>query len=282
VLASCCLRVTLEQVSLLRQRPGPGVGELLPANFLKHADEQTVVGLAAVLQAIEAASLAERKFTDWGVVAAPSFLGRATLVSALQRYSVEGAWGLSPHFIPHRSQHAISGTISQALKIHGPNFGTGGSPRDAVEALFAGAVLVEDNRLPGVWIVLTGWEPEQIPDSDGRTDPYAICQALAIALGAMRTGSTGPRLRVVFGAGAESQPELASRIGPSLSALRAAFGALGDTPVSSTTVIWQLAGGGWIELSHGSRSASVASPTCAPRPNGRMVTGPLPTGAGTE
>src|SRR5262249_46135975 len=139
--AVCCdvvafgsAQLTPEQLPALRQRPGPGVGQSLPANFLKHADEQTVAALAAVLQAVEEPGLAGTCFTDWGVVAAPCFLGRATLVLALQRYAAEGAWGLSPHFIPHRSQHAVAGTISQALKIHGPNFGAGGGPTGAVDA----------------------------------------------------------------------------------------------------------------------------------------------------
>src|SRR5205085_3519156 len=136
--ASGCLSVAPEQVPALRQKPGPGVGESLPNNFLKHADDQTVLALAAVLHAIQDKGLQETDFTHWGVVAGPCFLGRATLVSALQRYDAEGAWGLSPHFIPHRSQHAVSGTISQALKIHGPNLGAGGGPGAVVEGLLAG------------------------------------------------------------------------------------------------------------------------------------------------
>src|SRR5438067_465552 len=84
--------------------------------------------------------------------------------------------GLSPHFIPHRSQHAISGTISQALKIHGPNFGAGGGPGAAAEALLAGAVLLEGSRLPGVWVVLTGWDPEYVPDPEGRPTCETTCQ----------------------------------------------------------------------------------------------------------
>src|SRR5438445_4469078 len=159
---------TLDLFPALRQKPGPGIGQSLPNNFLKHADEQTVVALAAVLQAIEQFRMSEICFDGWGVAAAPFFLGRATLVQALQRYAAEGAWGLSPHFIPHRSQHAISGTISQALKIHGPNFGAGGGPGAAAEALLAGAVLLEGSRLPGVWVVLTGWDPEYVPDPEGR------------------------------------------------------------------------------------------------------------------
>jgi hypothetical protein len=172
----------LEMFPALRRQPGPDLGRPFPNNFLKHADEQTVASLAAVLQAVEKYGLTQNDFQDWGVVAAPAFLGRATLVSALQRYADEGAWGLSPHFIPHSSQHAVAGTISQALKIHGPNFGTGGSPAGVPEALLAGAVLLEGDRLPGVWVVVSGWEPEFVPDEHGKPTSACLCQAVALAL----------------------------------------------------------------------------------------------------
>src|SRR5579859_3171294 len=52
VAAHACVCVPYEAVAGLRRQPGPVFGApLLPA-FLKHADEQTVVGLTAVYQAI--------------------------------------------------------------------------------------------------------------------------------------------------------------------------------------------------------------------------------------
>src|ERR1700751_1917728 len=107
----------MDMLPSLRQRPGPGLGGSLPATFLRHADEQTVAALAAVLHAIQECGMSVADFKEWGVVAAPHFLGRAMLAAALQRLAAEGAWGISPHLIPHRSQHAVSGTISQVLKI---------------------------------------------------------------------------------------------------------------------------------------------------------------------
>jgi 3-oxoacyl-(acyl-carrier-protein) synthase len=129
--AHAFLSVPAEAIAGLRQRPGPVVGEPLPTTFLKHADEQTVVGLAAVYQAIDDHALAPagaaRPFADWAVVAAPRFIGRAALAQALPRFVREGAWGVSPHLIPHRSLHSMSGAISLALKAHGPNFRTSAS-----------------------------------------------------------------------------------------------------------------------------------------------------------
>jgi hypothetical protein len=93
------------------------------------------------------------------------------MAAALQRFAAEGAWGVSPHLIPHRSRHSISGTVSQALKIHGPNFGVGGGPGGTVEVLLAATALLEGKRLPGVWIVLTCLDPESPPDEAGRLAP---------------------------------------------------------------------------------------------------------------
>ncbi len=184
VIARAALTISTDQFPALRRQPGPGAGEHLPNNFLKHSDEQTLAGLASVLQAIESAQIDDSTLSAWGIVAAPCFMGRSTLVTAMARYEAEGAWGMSPHFIPHKSQHAVSGTISQALKIHGPNFGTGGSPSGVVDALFNAAVIVETEDVPGVWVVLTGWEPEYVPDTDGQ--PLVPVRCLAVALGIVR------------------------------------------------------------------------------------------------
>src|SRR5262249_39770127 len=126
LLAYGAVQATPASLAALRQQPGPVPGEPLPASFLKHADEQTVLGLSAVLRAIQDHGLGGTSFTGWGVLGAPRFQGRATMTVAVQRFAAEGAWGISPHLIPHRSLHALSGTISQALRIHGPNFGVGG------------------------------------------------------------------------------------------------------------------------------------------------------------
>jgi hypothetical protein len=282
VLAFAGVQVAVEEVPALRQRPGPGVGQSLPANFLKHADEQTVVGLAAVLHAIHDFQLTETRFTDWGVVAAPCFLGRATLVVALQRYAAEGAWGLSPHFIPHRSQHAISGTVSQALKIHGPNFGAGGGPTGAIEALLAGAVLLEGERLPGVWVVLTGWRPEFIPDRSGQPLSATSCQAVALALGAVRPGWQGPRLRIVPGALAEPNGSANGRGAPTPPNVEALLKTLGDPSTPPTTVVWRLAGGGWLEFRKSGIDRGLVPTALRQRSIGRAQAEVPQAGAGTE
>ncbi|HTU17066.1 MAG TPA: hypothetical protein VMG10_03325 [Gemmataceae bacterium] len=199
VAAAAVRRVSLESLPDLRRNPGPCYRDPLLACFLKHADEQTVVGLCAVYQAIQNGHLQATDFRDWGVLAAPRFLGRPAMATALQRFAVEGAWGVSPHLIPHRSLHSISGTVSQALKIHGPNFGVGGGPGGAVEVLLAATALLESKQLPGVWVVLTCLDPELPPEETGRMAAGTHAVGLALALTPIRMRGSRVRLQIVRG-----------------------------------------------------------------------------------
>ncbi len=194
IAAEAIVRANLESLEQLRRHPGPVHGEPLPAALLKHADEQTVAGLCAVYQAIAKSDLQKTCFCDWGVVAAPRFLGRPTMAAALQRFVAEGAWGVSPHLIPHRSLHSVSGTVSQALKIHGPNFGVGGGPDGTVEALLAATALLARKKVPGVWVVLTCLSPQLPPDEAGRMPPGT--QAVGFALALTASGASGSPLRL--------------------------------------------------------------------------------------
>jgi len=170
-------------------------GDRLPAAFLKQAEDQTIVGLAAVAEAMRRRGLTESSFSAWGVLGAPRFLGRMAMVAAIEKMRVEGAWGISPHLIPHRLLHALSGAVSLAFKFRGPNFGVGGGPSGVSEALLTAAAMLGDARLPGLWVVMTGFNPE--PDTRAiKTDVACRCSALALALVAARPDWQGLRLRV--------------------------------------------------------------------------------------
>ncbi len=167
VIARAWLRVPVGDIPALRKAPGPGAAARIPPTFLKQADQQTVVGLAAVFHAIDAYNLADKSFDDWGVLGVPCSFGRVTVSVALQKFLEEGAWAISPHLIPHGSLHSLSGTISQALKIHGPNLGVGGGPQGAGEGLLVAAAMLA-RGLPGVWLILTKLVPDAPPDRTGR------------------------------------------------------------------------------------------------------------------
>ena len=199
VVAHTLVRAAADMLPALRRRPGSDRDEPLPAALLKHADDQTVVGLAALARASRRDGSDVGRFAGWGIVAAPRFLGRAALALSLERFLAEGAWGVSPHIVPHDALHAASGTISQVLKIHGPNLGVGGGPGGQSEGLLAALTLLEDGHLPGVWLVLSGWTPELVIGREGHANSAGECQALALALVAPREGWRGPRLRIVGG-----------------------------------------------------------------------------------
>lgn len=208
MLASAVLRVAAPEVAVWRRPPGPACGEPLPASLLKHADEQTLTALAVVGRAVAAADPGTTRFQEWGVLAAPRFPGRATVRPSMQRYHAEGAWGVSPHLIPHRSLHTISGALSQALSCHGPNYGVGGGPDHVSDGLLAAVTLLHGARLPGLWLVLTRIEPELPTGATLDVHPAAWCEALALALVPLGGATTTHRLEVTPDRGAELQAPL--------------------------------------------------------------------------
>ena len=122
------LHADADHLVKLRRQPGSYAGKAFSPAFLKHADDQTVAAVGVVAQTISKLGWDNRSFHDWGVVAAPILFGRFGNEAALRRFMNEGAWGISPHMIPHHSLHAVAGTLSQAWQIHGPNFGISGGP----------------------------------------------------------------------------------------------------------------------------------------------------------
>jgi hypothetical protein len=251
-----------------RKQPVWAGGQKIPASFLKHAEDQTVLALMTVLQAIELHGYYDYSFADWGVIAAPNLFGRITMAQTIQRYQEEGAWGVSPHLIPHQSLHAMSGTISQALKIYGPNFGVGGGPNDGSETFLVAAAMLTDHQLPGLWVVLTGYESEWIPSPDGRPTPAPICQCVALALIRGDAKAAGLHLSVGqsrLGLHAHSQT-LVGHEDPGLAHLSELHLGLlaeelsiseprptGSGPTTPKRCRWRLADGHWLELEAGIR-----------------------------
>ncbi len=226
-----------EAIAGLRQKPGPPLRQRLSPVLLKHSDEQTVAGLAAVLAAIERFGMKEVDFTSWGVVAAPRWLGRLRLVGGLHKFHRKGAGAASPMIVPHLSLHAVSGTISQVLGSHGLNFGVSSGPDNLAEGLLAAACVLSSGQLPGLWLVLTCWSPEPAPDDEGRPAAPAVCRGVALALQRAGDDWSGPRLCV------EAAPRTACGPSGGLAEL-AAFLTRGEGGSWGCA----LSGGGWAEL----------------------------------
>ncbi len=184
--------------------PMPGGWKPIPPTMLKASDEQTVAAVAAVLDAVAGLGPAAPSggYPDWGIVAAPRFPGRAMVAVALDRFEAEGVWGVSPHLIPHFALHSEAGTLSLALGVHGPNLGVGGGADSALQGALTALTWLAEGRLPGVWLVLSGYTPEHAPPPKGSPPPEPgagpECQALALAVVPEGSaGGRGPRLRIV-------------------------------------------------------------------------------------
>jgi hypothetical protein len=242
VLAYAAVQVPTDQIGALRRNPGPSTGKTFSPALLRFADEQTVAGIAAVLQAIHRHGLTGTDFTRWGILGAPMFLGRATVVQAILRFAKEGAWGVSPHIIPHRLLHAVSGTLSQVLGVHGPNYGVGGGPDGISEAFLTAFTLINTDDIPGLWLLLTGNDPEPTLDDQGQTVSPGVCEAIALAL--TRPQGKGSRLRLTPFSGdpkgsADSAPALVSQ-----NTLRQAF----KNEPSATRAAWRIDGFGTLTV----------------------------------
>jgi hypothetical protein len=149
---------------------------------LKNADDQSVAGLLAVRDACRRQGVSATAMSEWGVVASPRTPGRSAIITALERYRSEGAWGVSPHVIPNFSLHSLAGLLSVALDIHGPNVGVGGISGGEGEAWLVASAWLAQGLISALWIVMTGW--------DG-----AVCKAVALAL---QSGVVAPSRAISF------------------------------------------------------------------------------------
>ena len=152
------LRVPLEGIAGLRKNPGPLGGREIAKSLLKHADHQTILGLSALLRAVDSAGWHSRSFADWGVIAAPRFLGRVLVSAAMARFRERGVPGMSPMTIPTVGLHSPSGSLSMALGMHGFNYGVGGCHGHLADGL-----------LTALAAPMTGWRASgSLPRSSAR------------------------------------------------------------------------------------------------------------------
>src|SRR5262249_43074602 len=139
-------------------------------------------GVAAMLRAIESRSWQGDPLRDWAVIGCPRFLGRMIITALLTRYFEDAKYSINPHVIPNYSLHSTSGAVSVGFTMHGPNFGVGGGPGNLPEGLLTGLSLVGEGRHPGVWVLLSEFDPEPRPDKAGKPTNAVHVYAAALAL----------------------------------------------------------------------------------------------------
>jgi len=181
ILAAAGVRVPWAEIPDLRKNVGSHRGEAL-APIVRQSDEQTVLALAAVLRATGSAGWHSRSFANWGVVASGRSFGRLRFDAAIERYRRLQTRGASPFVVPHVPLHALSGTLSIALGMHGPNYGVSGNADHVSETLLAALGLIERENVEGLWVVVCDFDPEPSLNDDGEPARAVDGQAAALAI----------------------------------------------------------------------------------------------------
>ena len=160
-----------------------GVG---PGPLLRHADEQTVVTVAAIQRASLCPNLAGLDFRGWGVIAGPCWPGATGAARTVREFTQKGHRTAPPHVIPHYSLHSPAATASLAFRCQGPAFGVSGGPGHVEETLLVGMASMLAEELPGLWIVVSDGDPSG-SESRGRAVALALRPA-TLAQGGWRLG----------------------------------------------------------------------------------------------
>lgn len=200
-------RIPYDDVQPLRKQ-----SEMLPGNLgnsvLRHSDEQTLTALVAIKDAIERFESPPDHFHDWGVVFSSRYLGRTAFAQSLNKFAVDGPWNVSVQVVPNRSLHSPASMLGLALGCHGPCVGVGGGLDGETDAWLTATSLLDRHQLPGMWLIFSGWEPDERIDIEGTPLTETTCTALVLAL-QPGSGTTGAaRLKIVYDPAAPTALEI--------------------------------------------------------------------------
>jgi hypothetical protein len=182
VASHALVEARLSTIAALRDQPPPAGAPSLPPRFLRHCDEQTVVGMRAVLEAIARHPEPRPGFDRYGVIGSSCAAGRIAAAQTLAQLKTGGAVVVSPHIVPQCSLHAPASAVSVALGMHGPTIGSSGGPHALSEGLFTAFSFLQGGACDGIWLVVTEWDEEPRLDAAGKPVDDPLCRALAIAL----------------------------------------------------------------------------------------------------
>jgi hypothetical protein len=271
VAAHALVEATLADLPRLREAAAPPGSGPLPQRFLRHADEQTVVGMRAVLEAIAAHGAGRRAgtstdaahdFSAYGVVSAACQPGRIAAAHSFAMFGSGGPVTVSPHIVPQCSLHSIAGAVSVALGMHGPHIGTSGGPEALGEGLLASLTLLHTcsavtQHTPGIWFVATAWDGEPALDREGRPQERTFDPPICVAVAAALTASTSAPaaatrdrlvLRVAPGRVAARQSQKAARPADDIRRFAAALAACDASADAAMRWSHALAGTGELRL----------------------------------
>jgi hypothetical protein len=197
VTAYATSRLSFDEVNLLRKQSDnlPGA---LGNSVLRHSDEQTLAALATVRDALNQFDSCPEDFRDWGVVCSSRYLGRSAFAQALTKFAIDGPWNVSVQVVPNRSLHSPASMVGLALGCHGPCVGVGGGLDGETDAWITATSLLDQQSLPGMWLVFSGWEPDEHVDLEGNALSESRCTALVMALQPMSVPVHKARLQIQY------------------------------------------------------------------------------------
>ncbi|HVX10647.1 MAG TPA: hypothetical protein VHC22_05665 [Pirellulales bacterium] len=179
--------LSAEELVALRQRSIDRFSAQLRPQLLKHSDEQTLAAAVALDRAI--GQMAQCPcFAEWAVVSATQYLGRAAFAAVVDKYQIDGPWGVSVQVIPHTSPHAVASTLSMGLASHGPSIGAGTAPGEEPQAVLTAATLLKRADIAGAWIVFSGWSYKP-KTADASPQPTCVAAVLAVSLPHVAAGA---------------------------------------------------------------------------------------------
>lgn len=200
-------RLGFDEVNALRKQ-----SEALPGalgnSVLRHSDEQTLAALVAVRDAVSRFETAPDDFDQWGVVFSTRYLGRTAFAQALNKFAIDGPWNVSVQVVPNRSLHSPASMVGLALGCHGPCVGVGGGLDGETDAWLTATSLLDQQSMPGMWLIFSGWEPDERIDVGGTPITDTNCTALALALQPASAGPGAASLRIVYDPNAPIELEI--------------------------------------------------------------------------
>lgn len=188
VASHAIVETRLSEIAALREQPSPIADRPLPLRFLRHCDEQTVVGMRAVMDAMVGYPGSRPSFDRFGVIASPCAAGRLASAQTLAQLSTRGTAAVSPHIVPQCSLHAMASAVSVVFGMHGPNIGTSGGADALSEGLLTAFTLLADSTATGnagcegIWLIVSEWDEEPLLDTTGKPVNDPLCRAVALAI----------------------------------------------------------------------------------------------------
>lgn len=174
--------LTVAELAAMRKEPLSTLPAGLSPQFLRHSEDQTLAALAALSKAMRQLSAPRLDFSDWAIACTSDHLGRKAFASVIEKYGVDGPWGVSVQVIPHCTAHAVAGTASLALQSHGPCIGVGSGRSGDCESLLWIASMLRGEDCSGAWVLLSGWSAEPMHNTGAGPRELSKCLAAAIAL----------------------------------------------------------------------------------------------------